>query len=82
MADQIYLLVAVDITGVGGPMGSVSTPVTMRRYFRSKEGAKAAAEKHYNGSRGPIKWERSSGYITSGDLGYVMYTISPLKVEG
>lgn len=81
MADRTYMLEAIDMTEAGGPMGSTRTPVVMRRYFSSLEGAKNVAEDHYNGSRGPIKWERSSGYITSGDLGYIMYTISSIKVE-
>lgn len=58
-----------------GHMGSETT-TNWRRFFKTVGKAKEAAEKDYGK---PIKWSRGSR-ICSGDLGYVMYHITKVKV--
>lgn len=76
----MWTLTIEDLTHLGGPMGTEYTTST-DRHFASSESAKAAAVKHYNGSDGPLKWRKHRKGWTSGDLGYVMYTIQPMKIE-
>ncbi len=86
--EAVYELTSEDLTGLGGPM---MTTTNFRRYFRSVEGAKLAAEKDYRHGMGrlsatlpgaaAIKWRRDGKGWTSGDLRFVMYTIMPVKIE-
>ncbi len=90
---KIYKLVAENLTNVGGPMGSNTyLPPYFEDYFESIESAKKKAEKHYGdktneiyGERKPIKWEKTStkngAGVSSGDMGWVMYDIIPIKVK-
>jgi hypothetical protein len=48
--------------------------------FHTLEGAKHYAAKHYNNTRGPIVWTKKGYGYCSQDLGYVMYTITPIKI--
>lgn len=84
---KIYQLENEDMTNAGGPMGS-STSTRWRKYFISPQRAKQFAEDDYSKEikREPIKWLRffprrgETGW-SSGDLGWVCYTITPLKIE-
>lgn len=65
-------------------MGTEYTTTNFRKYYSSPELAKTAAEKNYKVWRkdGTIKWKRhGKDGFTSGDLAFVMYTISKVKVE-
>lgn len=76
---ELYELTSENITyAAGGPMGSSST-TNFQRYFRSADKAKIAAQKDIG--RSPIKWQKSRKGWTSGDMGHVMYTIIPVKIE-
>lgn len=69
-----------DLTHLGGPMGTEYT-TSNYEFAETIDSAKRFCEKHYNGSRGPIKWRKSNRGWTSGDLGYIMYSIFPYKAK-
>lgn len=75
----IYKLVIEDLTHLGGPMGTERTYVIGREYFLSLEKAKKFAEKDYskrsNGET--FKWKG----LSSGDLSFIMYTITKIKIR-
>lgn len=81
-AGEVYGLLSENMSGLG-TMGSSPTE-NWRRYFRSIRGAKDAADIDYrkHGRFSGIKWCRDgrNGW-SSGDLSFVMYGITKLKVE-
>lgn len=77
----MYTLVITDLTHLGGLVGTEYTTYT-EQHYKTVKAAKEGAEKHYNGSRGPIRWSQfENKWWHSQDLGYVMYKIKPLKIE-
>lgn len=75
---NIFSLTSIDMTGVGGPMGSERTSENYTRYFSSKQYAQEYAEKEYGKK---IDWcNNRSGGCTSGDLLHVMYDICKVKI--
>lgn len=84
----IFELISTDMTGVGGPMGSVGEE-KWTKLFKTVEAAKACAEKDYQKMIGKknarIKWKKydpedAENVYTSGDLSCVMYEIWPKEV--
>lgn len=77
-------LVAEDYTSLGGPMGSEETPVIFRKTFTSITKAKEAAAGDYRkrekSKAAKIEWQTDGKDLTSGDLRYICYTISKVKV--
>jgi hypothetical protein len=74
----MYELKSVNLSHLGGPMGTEYTKTNWRRYFKTLKGAKTAAEKDH-GKR--INWKKTDGEIHSGDLLYVSYEINELAIE-
>lgn len=72
-----FILEIEDLTNLGGPMGTEYT-TSEYKYFNNQDNAKRYAEKHYDSGKTRIEWSRRDNYITSGDLGSVMYTIREL----
>ena len=75
----IYELTSLNLTGLGGPMGTERVTTNWRRFYASFEDAKIAAQKDY--TRGEIHWHHKAGGYCSGDLGYVAYAISEIYTE-
>lgn len=80
MAEKIFWKVtSEDLTHLGGPMGTEYTTVNWVKVFSSKDKALSYIRKDYGKElRDPysIKGERARW-----DLGYVGYTLEPLKVD-
>jgi hypothetical protein len=74
----MYELKSVNLSHLGGPMGSEYTTTNWRRYFKTLKGAKNAADKDYGKK---IDWKKTDGEIHSGDLLYVKYEIKELAIE-
>jgi hypothetical protein len=74
----MYELKSINLSHIGGPMGTEYTRTNWRRYFKTLKGAKTAAENDYSKN---IDWKKTDGEIHSGDLLYVMYTIKKLAIE-
>lgn len=74
----MFCLESEDLTGLGGPMGTEQTSTNFRLYFKTLEDAKAHAEKNYKAT---IKWNKKDGEWSSGDLSYVMYHITKIKLQ-
>jgi len=86
--NEVWQLTITDLTHLGGPMGTEYTTDSNGGVSATSEAAKRNAEKHYNGSRGPIHWqwiEKNHGKGNyrwfSGDLGYVAYSIERVPVD-
>lgn len=79
----VYEAISTDIAmEAGGPMGSPAEE-NWRKLFRDQESAKAFCEKDYaQHEPASIKWRKdgSSFRVSSGDLGFVMYDITKVKV--
>jgi hypothetical protein len=75
---KIFQLVSENLTHLGGNMGTEYTYPNYTKFFSSIEFAKKHAEKEY---KGIIKWSKRGDTISSGDLGHVMYLITPVKIE-
>lgn len=80
MKFKIYKLLAQDITGVGSQ--GASTPTLFEKYFAEVKTAKVFAETDFQDSPrySKIKWSKTSGGYSSGDLGDRMYTIETIAV--
>ena len=79
---KIYALESENLTGLGGRMGTEHTTTNWIKYFSSIDFAKKYAEKHYKiWNKEPIKWKKDGKEIISGDLGFVMYIITEIKLE-
>lgn len=77
-------LTSENLTNLGGPMGTEYTFPSWTKHFTDADKAKAFAEADYEKSRGklpPIKWKKTKGGFSSGDLGWVMYHINEVQVE-
>ena len=70
--NNIFVLTSTDSSGIGG-----YTYIIYTKYFNKMEDAKRDAEEDYGEL---IKWSRGKYNLSSGDLGYVMYTIKREKV--
>lgn len=75
-----YRLVSENLTHLGGPMGTEYTTTNWTKYFSSFDKAKTYARKDYKGDK-DWNWLKEKIGVRSPDLGYVMYHISPVKVE-
>ena len=71
----------MDLTRLGTGMGKEYITTVFTKYFSTIIKARTYAENHYNGSRGPIKWSILGNRHSSGDLGYIMYEIAPIKID-
>lgn len=60
-----------------GRMGDTTT-TNWRRFYKTVAAARKAAEKDFGGR---IVWSRDGRRWCSGDLGHVMYTISPVTIS-
>jgi hypothetical protein len=74
----MYELQSINLTNLGGPMGTEYTKTNWRRYFKTLRGAKNTAEMDYGKK---IDWRKTDGEIHSGDLLYVLYNIKKLSIE-
>lgn len=74
----MFMLRSINLTGLGGMMGTERTSTNFRKYFKTLAHAKAYAEKDY---KNPLKWHKIGEDHSTGDLRYVMYSISKLKTE-
>ena len=75
----IYCLTAEDMTDIGS-MHSQTTSTIFQKYYTTIEFAKAAAQRHYKAqtkSKEQLRWRANS----TGDLGWVMYDITKVKIE-
>lgn len=70
---EIYQLTSEDLSDVGRQGGS--SQMRFNKFFTTVEFAKEFAERDYGK---PINWK---GNI-SGDLGWVMYKIAKIEIEG
>lgn len=88
------MLIAEDLSQLGGPMGTERVTELFTLYFMSNpkklavEQALEKAEKHYKsrlsimaGKKQKIKWKEKKTTIESGDLGFIYYTIKPIKFQ-
>lgn len=82
---MIYMLESENLTR--GPMGTERTSTNWKKFFKSIGDAKNYAEKDYGKE---IDWSRKHSptcdgkpidITCSGDLGYVMYHVTRVKVE-
>jgi hypothetical protein len=83
---MIFELRSENLGGLGGPMGTEKTYANFRKFFDSFDYAKQFAEKDYQKqSKNPeakLEWlKQETKGIRTEDLGFVMYYISPIKIE-
>lgn len=72
----IYILNSENLTQLGGPMGTEYTFSNWKEYYVDLEKAKKSKK-----ITEKFIWKRrGKGCYTSGDLGYVKYNITPIKV--
>jgi len=77
--DYVFNLTATDMSHLGGPMGTEYTNTMFVKTFKSVENAQKYAQKDYKESI--IDWKKDGRNAwTSGDLGWVEYTINKVKV--
>lgn len=78
---KAYKLISEDLSNLGS-MGS-SSRINYIKFFRELENAKKFALNEYKEDTDgkTFKFKNKKGYLLSGDLGFVMYTISELKFE-
>ena len=72
----IYQLKSENLTDLGWSKGS--SFLNYIKYFSSKKKAADFAEAEYGK---PIRWQKTNGFSTSGDLGHVMYEIQEIYLE-
>ena len=79
----MYVLIAEDLTHLGGPMGSEYTTKSIVGHYSTIKLAKAKALKIYQGNRRQetISWEKRGTGFCSGDLAFVMYHIEKVKID-
>lgn len=84
----MYKLISENLTGLGGPMGTERTWSNYTKYFKTVKAAKEFAEKDFdsfevrNGRYRKLVWHKDRDYYRTDDMGYVMYYIKKVKVEG
>lgn len=76
------MLRSINLTNLGGPMGSESTFSNFEKPFKSMKEAKEYGEKDYetSGRKEKIKWSNTNGNACSGDLDFVMYEIEKINM--
>lgn len=74
---KIFKLVSENLTNVGGPMGKNDSFENWSKLFYDIDVAKSFAVIDY---KKVITWRHDGRRIHSGDLGYVMYTITEVEV--
>lgn len=79
----MFMLIATDLTGLGGPMGTETTKTIFREFFTTMPKAKRRAEEHYKKNKGTevIQWKGNDKAATSGDLRWVMYSVKEVKPQ-
>lgn len=77
--NELFTLRSVNLTDLGGPMGTETTWDNYIKYFNSIEAARAYAEKEFGEK---IRWAKDGSGLTSGDLRHVAYDIEKIKIEG
>jgi hypothetical protein len=76
----MLMLISTNLSGLGGRMGTESAHTNFRKFFNHMVNAMEFAQKDFK--HGKINWrECGRGKYTSGDLGYVMYTIKEIETE-
>jgi len=81
--DYVFNLTATDMSHLGGPMGTEYTSIMYVKTFGTLEKAQKYAQKDYKYSDIglALKWKKDGRNAwTSGDLGWVEYTINKVKV--
>lgn len=77
--DFVFNLTATDMSHLGGPMGTEYTSINFVKSFKNLENAQKYAQKDCK--RFVIKWKKDGrNSWTSGDLGWVEYTIDKVKL--
>jgi hypothetical protein len=74
---KIFKLESENLTNVGGPMGMNDSSINWSKLFNDIDVAKAHAVIDYKKG---INWKTEGKRTHSGDLGYVMYTITEVEV--
>ena len=85
--NYIFELVSLDLSRIGGPMGTEYTTDNWRKLFTKKEDAQIFAEtdykkecKDYKRNPEKIKWSKSGNRWHSQDLTFVMYEIQKREI--
>ena len=73
---KIFEVTILDLSGLGGPMGTERVTTTDSGFFINIDNAKKYCEKYYGKL---IKWKKCKSGLTSGDLGYCMMNIDEIK---
>ncbi len=75
-----HMLRSLDLSGLGGPMGTEHTEINYEKPFLSIEKAKEFAQEEYGKKQ--INWKIGrNGSINSGDLLCISYIIYPVDIE-
>jgi len=75
MKNYVYKVLSEDLTQLGAMWARPG--FNWEELAKDLRTAKGLAEDDYGEK---IKWEKQNGHYTSGDLRYVMYTITKVKV--
>jgi hypothetical protein len=78
---KCYCLCSIDLSGVGGPMGTDTTIVRWRKYFKSHKLALGFATKD-SGKRILTWTSLGPGESVSEDLGHTQYSIHRIQING
>ena len=86
---NIVRLKAEDLTGLGGPMGTESTETMFEEFFYDAAAAREFAYKdyktrckgEYRDKNASFKFKKEGRNWSSPDLGFIQYTIEPIKVR-
>lgn len=77
--ETVYDLVSVNLTGLGGRMGTERTWTNWRKLFKTKKSAKEYAQ---TDSKVPLKWyKKEDNKVVSQDLGHTQYAILLRKIN-
>jgi cytochrome oxidase Cu insertion factor (SCO1/SenC/PrrC family) len=80
---ELYQLIYEDLTHLGGPMGSEYTTKSNFGFFTSVRKAQSKAENyHSQHSAEKIAWRKDGDFWRSQDLGYAMFYVIEVRVEG
>jgi len=79
---MIYNVVAENTSTMGAPMGvTIHMSDYFNLYFDDIGAALARCQKHYGKKNGVLKWKRDGKRWTTGDLLWVCYSITPIKIN-
>lgn len=84
MKSYVYVLIAWDLSSVGGPMGTEDVRPIFTKYFGTIAKAKAHAEKYYasrSAESEKIEWDRENNCWTTGDLRWVSFEVSKEEIK-